>query len=89
MKSPGKRTEHRFVGRNRTSISPAAMQDASPLSDTVGSVLDPIVSLRRTFGLAPKQTVRVDFVLGVTETREAALALVEKYQRSSGDRPFL
>ena len=58
----------RFVGRNRTSISPAAMQDASPLSGTVGSVLDPIVSLRRTFGLAPKQTVRVDFVLGVTET---------------------
>jgi cyclic beta-1,2-glucan synthetase len=72
----------RFVGRNRTSISPAAMQDASPLSGTVGSVLDPIISLRRTFGLAPKQTVRVDFVLGVTETREAALALVEKYQDS-------
>ena len=55
------------------------MQDASLLSDTVGSVLDPIVSLRRTFGLAPNQTVRADFVLGVTDTREAALALVEKY----------
>jgi cyclic beta-1,2-glucan synthetase len=69
----------RFVGRSRTPISPAAMEDASPLSGTVGSVLDPIVSLRRTFGLAPNQTVRVDFVLGVTETREAALTLVEKY----------
>ncbi len=34
-------------GRNRTPISPAAMQHSSPLSDTVGSVLDPIVSLRR------------------------------------------
>ena len=71
----------RFVGRGRSSISPAAMQkDAAPLSDTVGSVLDPIVSLRRTFGLVPEQTVRVDFVLGVAETREAAMALVEKYQ---------
>jgi len=69
----------RFVGRSCTPISPAAMQDSSPLSNTVGSVLDPIVSLRRTFGLAPNQTVRVDFVLGVTETREAALALIEKY----------
>jgi cyclic beta-1,2-glucan synthetase len=70
----------RFVGRGRTPINPAAMQDSAPLSGTVGSVLDPIVSLRRTFRLAPKQTVRVDFVFGVTEARESALALSEKYQ---------
>jgi cyclic beta-1,2-glucan synthetase len=70
----------RFVGRSRTPISPAAMQETSPLSNTVGSVLDPIVSLRRTFGLAASQTLRVDFVLGVTEAREAALALAEKYR---------
>src|SRR5271170_4224814 len=70
----------RFVGRGRTPISPAAMQDFSPLSGTVGSVLDPIASLRRTFRLAPKQTVRVDFIQGVTENREAAVALVGKYR---------
>jgi cellobiose phosphorylase len=69
----------RFIGRSRTAASPIAMQDASPLSNTVGSVLDPVVSLRRSFGLAPNQTVCVDFVLGVTETREAAHALVEKF----------
>jgi cyclic beta-1,2-glucan synthetase len=70
----------RFIGRSRTPIAPAAMEGDSSLSNTAGSVLDPIVSLRRTFGLAPQQTVRVDFVLGVTETREAALTLVEKYR---------
>ena len=70
----------RFIGRGRTPVNPSAMGDASPLSNTVGSVLDPVVSLRRTFGLAPNQTVCVDFVLGMTETRDAALALVEKYQ---------
>lgn len=69
----------RFIGRGRSAVSPAAMQDASPLSGTVGSVLDPIVSLRRTFKLDPQQTVRVDFLLGVTETREAAMAHLEKY----------
>jgi len=79
----------RFIGRSRTPVSPAAMQDASPLSNTVGSVLDPIVSLRRPFGMAPNQTVRVDFVLGVTESREAALALAEKYQNIRAvDRAF-
>jgi cyclic beta-1,2-glucan synthetase len=79
----------RFVGRTRTSVSPASMQDSSPLSCTVGSVLDPIVSLRRTFGLAPNQTVRVDFVLGVTEAREASLALSVKYHdRAVIDQAF-
>jgi len=43
----------RFIGRSRTPVSPMAMQDASPLSNTAGSVLDPVISLRRTFGLAP------------------------------------
>jgi cyclic beta-1,2-glucan synthetase len=69
----------RFVGRSRTPVSPMAMQDASPLSNTVGSVLDPVVSLRRAFELAPNQTVSIDFVMGVTETREAALELAEKF----------
>ncbi|MBV8899081.1 MAG: cyclic beta 1-2 glucan synthetase, partial [Verrucomicrobia bacterium] len=81
----------RFVGRGRTPASPAAMHDvSSALSNTAGSVLDPIVSLRRTFGLAPNETVRVDFVLGVTESRDTALALAENYlDARTGDRAFV
>ena len=70
----------RFIGRGRTPVSPMAMQEVSSLSNTVGSVLDPVVSLRRTFELAPDQTVCIDFVLGVTENRDAALALAEKFR---------
>ena len=70
----------RFIGRGGTPANPAAMQGAAPLSNTVGSVLDPIVSLRRTVSLLPGETAIVDLVLGVTESREAALAQVEKYQ---------
>jgi cyclic beta-1,2-glucan glucanotransferase len=70
----------RFIGRGRTLAEPAAMQTISPLSNTVGSVLDPISSLRRTLTLAPHETARVDLIMGVVESREAALALVEKYQ---------
>ena len=73
----------RFIGRGRTPARPAAMEDPSPLSNTVGSILDPIISLRRTFGLAPDDTVRIDFVVGVTECRDAALALVEKYRTTN------
>ncbi len=79
----------RFVGRGGSLANPAAMQDSAPLSNTVGSVLDPIVSLRRTIALAPHETAIVDLVIGVTESREAALAQVEKYQSPRmADRAF-
>jgi cellobiose phosphorylase len=79
----------RFVGRGGSLARPAAMQGIAPLSNTVGSVLDPIISLRRTISLPPHETARIDLVLGVTESREAALAQVEKYQSSRmADRAF-
>ncbi|MEY2428263.1 MAG: cyclic beta,2-glucan synthetase, partial [Verrucomicrobiota bacterium] len=79
----------RFVGRGGSLAKPAAMQGIAPLSNTVGSVLDPIISLRRTISLPPHETARIDLVLGVTESREAALAQVEKYQSSRmADRAF-
>jgi len=79
----------RFMGRGGNLSNPAALKSISPLSNTVGSVLDPIISLRRSVTLAPNETAIIDLVLGVTENREAALALVEKYQSSRmADRAF-
>jgi cellobiose phosphorylase len=79
----------RFIGRGGSLANPAAMQSTSPLSNTVGSVLDPIISLRRTVSLPPHETAIVDLVLGVTESRGGALAHVEKYQSSRmADRAF-
>ncbi len=79
----------RFVGRGGTLANPAAMQSAAPLTNTVGSVLDPIVALRRTVSLPPNEIAIIDLVLGVAESREAALAQVDKYQSSRmADRAF-
>ena len=79
----------RFIGRDGTLAAPAAMRNMSPLSNTVGSVLDPIISLRRTVIVPPDGSVIVDLVFGVTESREAALAQVGKYQGSRmADRAF-
>ena len=69
----------RFIGRGRTLAEPAALQSISPLSNTTGSVLDPITSLRRTVTLAPHETARIDLVMGMAKSRDAALGLVEKY----------
>ncbi|NQX01573.1 cyclic beta 1-2 glucan synthetase, partial [bacterium] len=70
----------KFVGRGGTLANPAAMQGAGRLSNTVGSVLDPVVSLRRTVTLPAQGSVIIDLVLGMTATRETAMAHVEKYQ---------
>ena len=70
----------RFIGRGGNLANPAAMHGIGPLSNTVGSVLDPVVSLRRTVTLPPHETAIIDLVFGVAETRDAALAQVEKYQ---------
>jgi len=79
----------RFVGRGGNPAAPAALQARGPLSNTAGSVLDPIIALRRTVSVPPNATVVVDLVIGATATREHALALVEKYQHSRmGDRAF-
>ena len=79
----------RFVGRGGTLAAPAALRETGPLSDTSGSVLDPIIALRRTVALAPNETAVIDMITGVAESRETALALVEKYQNfRMTDRAF-
>jgi cellobiose phosphorylase len=79
----------RFIGRGGTVAAPAALQEAAPLSGTTGSVLDPVIALRRNVTLAPYETAIVDVIIGVAETRESALALVDKYQNSRmTDRVF-
>ena len=79
----------RFIGRGGSPALPAALQTTGPLSNTAGSVLDPIVALRRIVTLPPHETAIIDFVLGVTESRDRALVLAEKYrQPRMGDRAF-
>lgn len=72
----------RFIGRGRTAVNPLALsheQKQSTLSNTQGAVLDPIVAIRSTLSLSPDESSTVQIISGVANTREAALALIEKY----------
>ena len=78
-----------FIGRANSTVAPLAMQEADPLGGMEGSVLDPIVAIRYQVTLKPDETVTLDVVTGMTETREAALHLIDKYQdRHLADRVF-
>src|SRR5207237_2494774 len=70
----------RFLGRGHTTAGPLAVTEDRPLSNTVGAVLDPIFSLRCRVRLAPNETAQVVFTTGVARSREAAIALAEKYR---------
>ena len=72
----------RFVGRTRSLKDPVSVMDGRPLSNTVGPVLDPIFSLRRTVHVPPGTTVRLVFSTIAAPTREEAIDLADKYRDS-------
>ncbi|MGK2941504.1 MAG: GH36-type glycosyl hydrolase domain-containing protein [Immundisolibacter sp.] len=79
----------RFIGRTRSTVAPLALSEPGALTNSAGSVLDPIVAIRRVVVLEPEQAVTLDIVLGIAQTRDLAVALVDKYQdRHLADRVF-
>ncbi len=78
----------RFIGRGRTAADPLAfvgLDGSTTLSNTEGPVLDPIVAVRGIVTLASDESAAANVISGVAETREAAMALIEKYR----DRHFV
>jgi N,N'-diacetylchitobiose phosphorylase len=76
----------RFLGRGRGLDRPAALECGGALAETLGSVLDPILSLRRTFRLEPGGRAGFTLVLagGASpgEARSAAAALARPERRA-------
>lgn len=70
----------RFIGRGRSLANPQALDGNHPLSNTIGAVLDPIMSLRQRVRIPPGQTVRVSYSIGYAEGREEAMRVAEKYR---------
>ena len=69
-----------FIARGNSIQHPAVMNQEAALSNTSGSVLDPIVSIQYRIIIEPGETVTVDMILGMADTREGCNSLVEKYQ---------
>ena len=70
----------RFLGRGHNIHQPIAVSDGRPLSNTVGTVLDPIFAMRRRVRVAPGAIVRIAFWTVVAGSREAVLDLVDKHR---------
>ncbi|HEY2713219.1 MAG TPA: glucoamylase family protein [Chthoniobacterales bacterium] len=66
-----------FLGRGRTPENPERL--TRRLTSQVGTVLDPIFSLRRRVTLEPNQRLQFALVTMVARSREAIIALAERY----------
>ncbi len=73
----------RFLGRGRDVSNAVSVIDGRPLSDTVGTVLDPIFSVRRRLRIPAGATARVAFWTIIAPTRAEALDAVDKHRDSN------
>jgi cyclic beta-1,2-glucan synthetase len=74
---------YRFIGRGLSLRTPLAIMDGRPLSNSVGSVLDPIFSLRTRVRLEVGATVHLNFITLAADSRQAVKELVDKYHNAT------
>ncbi|QWF72396.1 phosphorylase [Methylomonas paludis] len=72
----------RFIGRGLNLRAPIAIMDGRPLSNTVGSVLDPIFSLRTRVRIAAGTTEHLTFTTLAALSRQHAEDLADKYHNT-------
>jgi cyclic beta-1,2-glucan synthetase len=70
----------RFLGRGGSPRAANAVNEGRSLSNTVGTVLDPIFALRRRVHIAPGATARIAFWTVVAPSRQALLDLIDKHR---------
>ncbi|MBN1263929.1 MAG: hypothetical protein JXA25_00445 [Anaerolineales bacterium] len=66
-----------FIGRGHTLQNPMGIE--TTLNNTEGYVLDPVLCISREVNLPPGQSAQLVSLLGVAETRNKVLGLVDKY----------
>ncbi len=71
-----------FLGRGRGIRTPLSVMEDKPLTNTVGTILDPIVSLRYRVAIPSGATVHLVFTTLVASSREEALDIAEKYRQT-------
>ncbi|MCQ4240595.1 GH36-type glycosyl hydrolase domain-containing protein [Stutzerimonas stutzeri] len=77
----------RFIGQRPSVAAAAVVAEGQPLSNSVGTVLDPIFSLKYRIRVAPGKVGRVAFWTLVAGSRDELLNLIEKHHdRSAYDR---
>jgi cellobiose phosphorylase len=68
-----------FLGRGHSVRNPLILERDRPLSNTVGAVLDPIISLRVRLNIEQDETAQIYFVTLTAASRETVMDMVARY----------
>lgn len=68
-----------FIGRGKNLTYPKVMEGDTPLQNTVGAVLDPIISMRKRVKIKPGEACTIAYTVGVSDTKEHCIELGNKY----------
>ena len=77
-----------FIGRNGSLDRPAALLREEQLSGKTGAGIDPCAALQAKITLKPDETRELRFLLGQTESRESARALIKRLRAESAAQLF-
>ncbi len=69
-----------FIGRGFTINQPKVLKQKTALSNSSGSVLDPVISIQYRITIEPQETAIVDMIFGAADTKEICNGLIDKYQ---------
>jgi cyclic beta-1,2-glucan synthetase len=69
----------RFIGRGHDVHDPLCMTNTKPLSNTVGTVLDPVFVLRHRIRVEPGASASLSFWTVVASSREGVLDLLDRH----------
>lgn len=69
-----------FIGRGYSINKPKAIQQETVLSNSQGSVLDPIMAIQYRIVIEPQKSAIIDMIFGAADTKETADFLIDKYQ---------
>lgn len=68
-----------FIGRNRELKNPQALDNDKALNNTVGTVLDPIMSIRTRIRLEPNSKREIYYITGISDSKEQVLEICREY----------
>ena len=73
--------KEKFVGRGNLGI-PSMIKNSIPFSKKIGLVTEPVVAIKRTIKVPPKEKAVVDFILSVEEEKQKVIENIKQYQSS-------
>lgn len=70
----------KVIGRGNDVKRPIIIESGKQLANTVGSVLDPVISIRATVKIEPKDSVKISFITATSDSEEMLLDVMNKYK---------